>query len=136
MASHGPAPRVTLDGWGLSKLHEWANSTANHLFSDSCGEGFFQCRDGYCIPSFLLTNGEQDCPWGEDEAVATTNVSCLGYYRCRGSGSCVHVTHVCDGVIHCPEKDDEMYCDLTCPQGCRCEGYAYVCSRMFDIYEN
>lgn len=118
---------VFFDGSGLSEVLPVGNS---------CEEGSFQCRDGYCIPSFLLTNGEKDCPWGEDEAVAVSNVTCPGYYRCRGSGSCVHGDHVCDGVIHCPEKDDEMYCNLACPKGCQCEGFAYVCSAMFDPLEN
>nr|KAG5686827.1 hypothetical protein BaRGS_016682 [Batillaria attramentaria] len=41
------------------------------------------------------------------------------------------LTSVCDGVFHCPQQDDELLCDLTCPEGCRCQGLAFVCTTFF-----
>nr|KAG5704710.1 hypothetical protein BaRGS_005166 [Batillaria attramentaria] len=48
-------------------------------------------------------------PYGEDENILKDNFTCPGYYRCYGSGNCVHSKHVCDGIPHCPNKDDERY---------------------------
>ena len=115
---------VTLDGFGMSRLDS----------TDQCGEGFYACHEGYCIPSFLFNNGEQDCPHGEDEGVLAASMKCPGYYRCQYTGSCVHADYLCDGVYHCPYKDDELFCGETCPHdhGCTCEGQAYRCSQMID----
>ncbi|XP_070203110.1 G-protein coupled receptor GRL101-like [Littorina saxatilis] len=122
-----PPRRVHLDGTGMSSL-----------VTGDCGEGFFHCQGGHCIPTFLLNNGEQDCPRGEDEGITMDNVTCPGYYRCHGSGNCVDSDRLCDNIYHCPNKDDEMFCHMTCPrdQGCRCEGWAYTCSGMIDPLEN
>ena len=114
---------VNLDGYGMSRLEEAVSG---------CREGFYSCRDGYCIPTFLLNNGEKDCRYGEDEDIPVHSMTCAGYYRCQGSGSCVHKDYVCDGIYHCPNKDDERFCHLTCSQGCICEGHAYKCSVMID----
>ncbi|XP_070208329.1 G-protein coupled receptor GRL101-like [Littorina saxatilis] len=121
--------KVLLDGYGMSRLYP--------VYGD-CGVGFYLCQGGHCIPSFLLNNGEQDCPQGEDEQIPLRNLTCPGYYRCQGSGSCVHKDYVSDGVFHCPYKDDEMYCHLACPAdlGCTCKGHAYKCSAMIDPLHN
>ena len=44
---------------------------------------------------------------------------------------CVHPSHVCDGMLQCPQRDDELFCNLTCPPGCTCLGLAFTCSRSF-----
>ena len=80
---------VNMDGHGMSTLH---------LVLDECSEGFYPCRDGHCIPTFLLNNGEKYCRYGEDEDIPVHNMTCPGYYRCQGSGSCVHKIYVCDGI--------------------------------------
>nr|KAG5687046.1 hypothetical protein BaRGS_002419 [Batillaria attramentaria] len=69
---------------------------------------------------------------GEDENIPDDQLICPGFYRCYGSGSCVHADYVCDGIYHCPNKDDERYCDLDCPKNCTCEGHAFTCRQMFD----
>nr|KAG5694377.1 hypothetical protein BaRGS_002231 [Batillaria attramentaria] len=97
-----------------------------------CPETHFQCRDGYCIPTYLANNGELDCPHGEDENIPKENFTCPGFYRCYVFGNCLHSDYVCDGIYHCPNKDDERYCNLTCPANCTCEGHAYTCQEMFD----
>nr|KAG5707042.1 hypothetical protein BaRGS_019647 [Batillaria attramentaria] len=67
---------------------------------------------GYCIPTYMLNNDEQDCPHGEDENIPHENFTCPGFYRCYLTGNCLHSDYVCDGIYHCPNKDDERYCCL------------------------
>ncbi|XP_070198825.1 G-protein coupled receptor GRL101-like [Littorina saxatilis] len=119
--------RVIMDGHGLSWLPPVKDC-----------KGLYQCQEGFCIPTFLLNNGERDCPKGEDEDIPVYNMTCPGYYRCQASGTCVDKLYVCDGVPHCPYKDDELYCHLTCPHdsGCVCEGQAYKCSKMINPLDN
>ena len=127
--SGGNVIYVELDGSGLFEYEK------THAFS-GCGDGLVQCPSGYCIPSFLLGNGEADCPGAEDEATPASCRACPGYYRCQESGACVHPRHVCDKIHHCPLKDDERYCHLSCPPQCRCEGLAAACSAMPDPLHN
>ena len=44
---------------------------------------------------------------------------------------CVHPIYVCDGVFHCPRNDDELLCDLVCPDVCSCHGLAFTCNQTF-----
>jgi hypothetical protein len=55
--------------------------------------------------------------------------ACPGYFRCSRSRVCVHNDYLCDGVFHCPYKDDERYCD-PCPLPCECKGHALTCQSM------
>ena len=48
----------------------------------------------------------------------------------------MHARHVCDQVVHCPDKDDEAHCGLACPPHCRCEGHAAACTAMPDPSHN
>ena len=93
-----------------------------------CKDSHFICpSDAFtCLPVFLRCNGVFDCPLHEDEA-GCDSYTCPGFYRCRGSRVCVHPDHVCDGVPHCPQRDDELLCHLTCPHECVCHGWAFVC---------
>ncbi|KAL8578993.1 hypothetical protein ACOMHN_001955 [Nucella lapillus] len=45
--------------------------------------------------------------------------------RCRASTVCLHGDHLCDGWGQCPQRDDELMCDMTCPEGCLCEARLY-----------
>ena len=121
--------QVTLDGYGMSRLHPLQKPGV-------CPETHFQCPGGFCIPTFLLNNGEQDCLHGEDENIPNDNFTCPGFYRCYRTINCVHPSYVCDGVPHCPNRDDELFCDLACPKNCTCEGYAYICQAMFDVHDH
>nr|KAG5709975.1 hypothetical protein BaRGS_030017 [Batillaria attramentaria] len=104
---------------------------ARKMTGTSCSETHFQCPgDGYCLPVFLRYNGMDDCPGREDE-VGFDSDDCPGFYRCRSSPICVHASHVCDGIFQCPQHDDELLCDLTCPENCTCYGLAFFCTSTF-----
>ena len=74
-----------------------------------------------------------DCPGHEDE-VDCDSYLCPGYYRCFDSQSCLHPSHVCDGISQCPRSDDELLCDLACPDQCTCHGLAFTCPQPFDAH--
>ena len=93
-----------------------------------CPETHLQCDDGgYCLPVFVRCNGVYDCPGKEDERGCRDAV-CPGYYRCRGSAVCLHPDHVCDQFPQCPQQDDELLCNFTCPVFCVCLGLVFKCS--------
>ena len=124
-----PFAYLQLDGYGMSAQHPLKES-------DRCPDSHYQCPDWFCIPTYLLNNGEQDCLHGEDERIPQDNLTCPGFYRCYQTLNCVHPKYICDGVPHCPNRDDELYCHLQCPRNCTCEGFAYVCDDMFDVYQH
>ena len=95
----------------------------------ACPDTHFPCPGGgyYCLPVFLRCNDVRDCPGGEDEA-GCESFRCPGFYRCRGSKVCLHAQYVCDGMQHCPQLDDELFCALACPRLCTCYGLAYICT--------
>ena len=124
---------LTLDGSGAVDI----SLTAER----ACPETHFTCPKGLCIPSFLVGNGQYDCPF-PFEADERTDLHiyekpCPGYYRCSHYPSiCIHPDYVCDGVYHCPRKDDERFCNLTCPPGCTCEAWHYTCNQTFDLQQH
>ncbi|KAL8625854.1 hypothetical protein ACOMHN_012446 [Nucella lapillus] len=128
---HPPPGVVRFTGMGsftFKPLHQ----------GDSCPETHFQCPgDGYCLPVYVRCNGVNDCPGKEDEA-GCGGYTCPGYYRCRGSTQglvvCVHSSDVCDGWAQCPHHDDELFCGLTCPSGCTCQGHAFICVSVFPVH--
>ena len=123
---HRPAVLI-LDGFGWFRLQPT---------DDNCTEGHFKCHEGLCIPSYLLNNGEMDCLHGDDENIAEESMTCPGYYRCQDFGMCVHPELLCDGIHHCPNKDDEKYCNVSCPGNCTCQGYAYSCRATFNPFNH
>ena len=100
----------------------------------ACPETHFWCPDkDYCLPVYVRCNGVNDCPGHEDEEGCDT-YTCLGFYRCRASKVCVHVDHVCDDWPLCPQHDDELLCNLTCPSQCTCHGLAFFCGGVFAVH--
>ena len=100
-------------------------------FLEPCPHNYFKCpSSGYCLPVYLRCNGVHDCLHSEDE-FDCENFTCPGFYKCRGSNACVHVTHVCDGFAQCPMKDDEEFCDRSCPYNCHCQGWEMICRSPF-----
>ena len=127
---HTPPPPalVQFDRQGKVNILPLGNSSAQ---SSPCPLTHFQCPPrGYCLPVFVRCNGVKDCPGQEDEARCRF-FTCPGFYRCLNSKVCLHPDHVCDGVFHCLKRDDELFCDLRCPQWCTCYGSAFFCSQRF-----
>ena len=111
--------------------------TTRSLFPDTdsvdtvCPETHFWCSDkDLCLPVYVRCNGVYDCPSHEDEEDCD-QYTCPGYYRCRASNVCMHVTHVCDDWPLCPQLDDELLCNQTCPLQCTCHGLAFFCLQEF-----
>lgn len=47
----------------------------------------------------------------------SASVSCLAnQFRCSSSGSCIPANQRCDGIVDCPDRDDEINC-ATSPPG-------------------
>ena len=96
-----------------------------------CPDTHFWCPgEDYCLPVYVRCNTVYDCLGHEDEE-GCGKYTCPGFYGCRNSRICVHADHVCDGVFQCPERDDELMCDMTCPDNCQCYGHAFVCTGKF-----
>ena len=101
----------------------------------ACPETHFWCPDkDYCLPVYVRCNGVYDCPGHEDEEDCHM-YTCPGFYRCRGSKVCVHMTHVCDNWPLCPQHDDESLCDRPCPLQCTCYGLAFFCTNVFAAHQ-
>ncbi|KAL8620801.1 hypothetical protein ACOMHN_033198 [Nucella lapillus] len=116
---------VSLDGTGYFTRHVMS---ADQL----CPDSHYPCQTEslYCLPVYTRCNGFADCVHGEDEQDCET-VTCPGFYRCRSSTVCVHGHHLCDGWGQCPQRDDELMCDFTCPESCLCQGHAFLCNKPF-----
>ena len=98
------------------------------------GTHFWCAGRDYCLPVFVRCNGVYDCPGQEDEGGCDV-YACPGFYHCRASKVCVHVTHVCDNRPQCPQQDDELLCNRPCPRQCTCFGLAFFCSFMFEAHQ-
>ena len=100
-----------------------------------CPETHFWCSDkDFCLPVFVRCNGVYDCPGHEDEE-GCDMYTCPGFYRCRASSICIHTTHICDDWPLCPQQDDELLCNRSCPRQCTCHGLAFFCSHVFAAHQ-
>ena len=90
---------------------------------------YVKCPDSYCIPPRFICDGKWDCIGGADEK-GCAKYYCPGQYKCANSSSCTLLTHLCDGVRHCQQGDDEWFCDLPCPENCQCNGLHVSCKGL------
>ena len=101
----------------------------------ACPNTHYRCPGDYndCFPVYTRCNGWYDCLGREDEE-GCEDMSCPGFYRCVHSTVCVDGGQLCDGWPHCPQWDDELVCDLTCPPQCLCQGHAFLCPQPFSAH--
>ena len=98
-----------------------------------CPETHFKCPgDLLCLPVYVRCNDVYDCPGHEDEAECE-GYSAPGFYRCRASPIHLHLSHVCDERAQCPNMDDELFCNWTCPLNCTCYGSAFFCESAVPV---
>ena len=125
-----PPPPAIVNFWG-NGTHTVTSLVSENGTVRDCPASHFQCPGhDYCLPVYLRCNGVRDCGDWQDEADCDT-YTCPGFYRCRGSRVCLHADHVCDNVTQCPQRDDELLCDLVCPEHCTCHGLAFTCTQVF-----
>ena len=87
--------------------------------------GSFKCQHSYCVPTYKVCNGVQDCPYGDDE-IACPVLACSNMLQC--GQTCVHPNEICDGSMQCEYGEDELICDVpNCPPTCQCSGYGMKC---------
>ncbi|PIK39302.1 putative G-protein coupled receptor [Apostichopus japonicus] len=104
---------------------------ASHLKdceSFQCPVGYFKCPNTYCIPERYRCNNVLDCPLGEDEINCSHYTCASGSYKCHNQQVCLHQDQICDGLLHCAEDDDELFCDAGCFDGCSCTGLSFNCT--------
>ena len=124
-------PPILVEFRGLGLITSTTMQPATGHVDVACPETHFWCADkALCLPVFVRCNGVYDCPGHEDEEDCD-RYTCPGFYRCRASKVCVHVTHVCDDWPMCPQLDDELLCGQSCPLHCACHGAAFFCRRQF-----
>ena len=87
--------------------------------------GSFKCQHSYCVPTYKVCNGVQDCPYGDDEVMCPV-LACSNMLQC--GQTCVHPSEICDGTMQCEYGEDELACDTPdCPPTCQCSGCAMKC---------
>ncbi|XP_049605860.1 suppressor of tumorigenicity 14 protein isoform X3 [Syngnathus scovelli] len=107
----------------------------------SCPPHQFGCDDDRCIPLRRVCDGVRDCEDGRDEARCSScspgEVLCA-YGQCQAQNSqcgvcadsgedsgcmCLPKSSVCDGVVDCQDRSDEMNCTRTYAKGCSSSSY-------------
>ncbi|KAL8624320.1 hypothetical protein ACOMHN_044751 [Nucella lapillus] len=87
--------------------------------------------------SICHLNSQSAVKTGHEDEADCDDYTFPGYYRCRDSAIFVHPDHVCDNTYgQCPQNDDELLCDFTCPGKCRCFGMAFYCSQSVDVSDH
>ncbi|XP_037136104.1 suppressor of tumorigenicity 14 protein homolog isoform X3 [Syngnathus acus] len=107
----------------------------------SCPPHQFGCDDDRCIPLRRVCDGVRDCEDGRDEARCLScspgEVLCA-YGQCQAQNSqcgicadsgedsgcmCLPKSSVCDGVVDCQDRSDEMNCTRAYAKGCSSSSY-------------
>nr|XP_053635320.1 prolow-density lipoprotein receptor-related protein 1-like [Cherax quadricarinatus] len=114
--------------------------------AEKCGIGQFTCHNLRCVPLKDTCDGDDDCGDGSDERLpsctsttpsGTSPVCPNGFSACKKEVPetelvCIPHTHVCNGEVDCPLKDDEecSECHDTeyhCRHSDRCIPNTFLC---------
>ncbi|XP_073997613.1 modular serine protease-like [Rhodnius prolixus] len=91
------------------------NTSSNSIFrftrQTRCLGDQFRCKNGQCVESFAVCDGETNCRDGTDETQAVCsklNLQCPSFaFRCT-YGACVDKHKKCDGKQDCADNSDEL----------------------------
>nr|XP_033343118.1 modular serine protease-like isoform X1 [Megalopta genalis]XP_033343119.1 modular serine protease-like isoform X2 [Megalopta genalis] len=107
----------------------------------SCGMEKFQCKNGDCIESILLCDGEANCKDKSDETVAEcsqADIKCPHTaFRCA-YGACVDGDATCNGVKDCVDNSDETLpkCNTSISSSSECRDNEFKCNNGQCIAKN
>nr|KAG5697695.1 hypothetical protein BaRGS_000580 [Batillaria attramentaria] len=104
--------------------------------SDACGQGHFSvggtcysdhsdedfCVFPECKTSDNFDCGNHQCLNGVDEMQCPDPPMTYENTQTPPPPAIVNFDHLCDGVVQCPQRDDELLCQASCPENCTCYG--------------
>lgn len=79
----------------------------------NCSRSEFVCNSTYkCIPFWWKCDTQDDCGDGSDEPADCEPFHCIpDQFQCRVQSQCILPQQICDGILNCIDKTDEIDCD-------------------------
>ena len=85
-----------------------------------CPGGFVKCPDSYCIPAYLVHDGTNDCPHGEDEDFIYDDTSlCQGKLKFTLKNICLP-KDICAAYTQCLNESNNLLCKAACSDNYIC----------------
>ncbi|XP_068084350.1 prolow-density lipoprotein receptor-related protein 1 [Anabrus simplex] len=87
----------------------------------TCGEHYFQCSTGSCVPFHLTCDGVSHCEDDSDEDIqyCTQRICRPNYFQCHNS-RCIFSNRTCNHVDDCGDASDELNCTCSDDRHFRC----------------